>query len=490
MQKDKGKLKKEIYFHTFSQIGNRMSKNVQRGTEVAIKGMKIFKYKGDKLANVGYEQAKGNLFEYIEAAKLEKNMANAGKKPFDIFSVTDAKKEIGGIGEPHASDDLRFIKNGKVIGKGQAKVNNNPHNTAKNFVNSKYLGMQRNTTIDQLEAIKFELDKMLSKGEISQNVYNDTIENLVGMATDPETKITSGGTITKELKQFCGENGKVSKKAVRDYANNFEREQYFKEIKTTTQNVALISAAIGGFGSSVKNMFAVYKNQKNLKEALKDIGVDSGKSGVRGGIIGGISSVLRIFGTKKNVPIISDSNAAVVIAGSIVDSGVAIYEYSKGEIDAYQLKKELENTVLKSSATIYFTKAIQVATVATNTFIPIAVFSATSYMVACIREIIENARLNAEEYKRLTELNEEILKQVKLYHKELIKNMEFYKEKQRYILENFLIDFSNNLKLNKNYDEAIYSIINFATQTGIILQHTNFNDFKKAMAYEETFVLK
>ena len=61
-------------------VGNAASQNVQMGTDTAIDSMRELLYKAGKISKVGFEQSKGNLFEYIEAAKLQTNMANCGER--------------------------------------------------------------------------------------------------------------------------------------------------------------------------------------------------------------------------------------------------------------------------------------------------------------------------------------------------------------------------------------------------------------------------
>ena len=55
-------------------VGNAASQNVQIGTDTAIDSMRELLYKAGKISKVGFEQSKGNLFEYIEAAKLQTNL--------------------------------------------------------------------------------------------------------------------------------------------------------------------------------------------------------------------------------------------------------------------------------------------------------------------------------------------------------------------------------------------------------------------------------
>lgn len=484
------KVVKENTYHAGAQIGNAFSKNVQAGTDAAMQGMDLFRAKGGNLGKVGYEQGKGNLFEFIEAAKLTKNMANAGAQAYDKFPVTDIPISKGGYGEHTAPDDFRLQKNGTIIGRGQAKVNNDPHRAAVNFTNPKYFGMQKNTTIDSLPEIQEQLKKMLDKGEISKAAYEDAYNNLTGMLTDPDSGITSGGTTVAELKQFCGEDGKVSVEAVNRYAKRFELKQYGKEIANTSMNMAASGAIVSGIVSSVENVYAVLNDRKELDAAIKDIGVEVVKGGARGGLIGTISSVFRIGGSKANIPILSDSSSATVMAAGIVEGGVALYEYAKGEIGAEQLVEELQNTTIKSATTIYFSKAATAVFGVANPFIPIAIYSVANYVVASTREIMKNAKLNAQEYNRLAQIHNETAKLIDEYREKLIAQLEQYEIGQRQMMRGFLYEFDESIMSGDNCDGAIYAIINFANKTGIELQHTDFKDFSNAMMSDEKFVLK
>ena len=123
-------------------VGNAASQNVQMGTDTAIDSMRELLYKAGKISKVGFEQSKGNLFEYIEAAKLQTNMANCGER-FDRNPVTDLAAGRGGYGGHTAPDDFRMQRNGRIVGQGQAKYNNSAWRAAQNFVDPKYTDMQR-----------------------------------------------------------------------------------------------------------------------------------------------------------------------------------------------------------------------------------------------------------------------------------------------------------------------------------------------------------
>ena len=55
---------------------------------------------------------------------------------------------------------------------------------------------------------------------------------------------------------------------------------------------------------------------------------------------------------------------------------------------------------------------------------------------------------------------------------------------------NFFLDFEYNVLTGENYDNAIWSIINFANQTGIALEYVDFDEFRDVMMTDEDIVLK
>ena len=52
-------------------LGAEASKKAQEATNQSIEGMNYFRNVAEAKKNVAFEQAKGNLFEYIEAAKFK-----------------------------------------------------------------------------------------------------------------------------------------------------------------------------------------------------------------------------------------------------------------------------------------------------------------------------------------------------------------------------------------------------------------------------------
>ena len=473
------------------QIADELNKNLKNGTDITLKDMDLFRWKGEKVAKVGYEQAKGNLFEYIEQAKFERNNANAGYQNFDKSPVTDIPASKGGYGGHTAPDDFRAVQNGKVVFRGQAKVNNNPNNTANNFLNPKYRGMQRITTSDTVEDVKNALAEKLQKGEINRQQYDEVMRNIRKGLTDDRTGISSGGTTTAELEQFRDKNGKIDTDAVIRYSRKFELKQVATEAVGAAQAGATAGAIMSGVINGVQNCFEVYKDRKSLEQALKDTGLAVGKGAVRGGVTGGLSAGLRYVGAKGIIPVLADSTVATAVAAGVVDCGASILAYAQGEISGEQLVESVKTTAVQTTAAWYFTTAIKTITGATSgVFLPMAVYSVTSYMIMSTKAIIDQAMLNAAEYRRVAALYNEETKILQIYRNRLNTEMQKYRDEQKLLMDGFLNDFDRYAFSNFNYSAAIVSAMRFADAMQIEIQHRDYNDFKTSLNNHDRFILK
>ena len=479
----KKKTKRGIFERLGDFLASIKSQNVQTGTDEAIKSSALLLEKAERIKDVGFEQAKGNLFEYIEAAKLQKNLANETGAVFDRTPLTD-------VGEPHAPDDFRFLQNGKITGQGQAKFNNDPHKAAVNFTNPKYSGMQRVAPSDKVPLIREELEKMLSKGEISRAVYNDAVKNLHEGLTDPRTGISSGGTTSQEIYSLCGDDGKISQKALSKYVRKFKFRQYGKEVGTTAGYGAAYGAAAGGIVSGVQNVCAIFNDEKELDEAIKDIGIDAAKSAVRGGGVGALSAGLRIAGTANNIPVISNATASTALAGGLIDGGAAVYSYVKGEINASQLQDVLTDTTIKSTVSVFAMKGFEIALKSVNPCLPVVVYMVASQVVMSAREIINKAKLNAEQHNRAAELLKQSVKLMEDYRKKMNEYLSSCELQQRKNFTDFLNGFSFNPSTGEGYEETVSTIKNFSERNNIKLQHTDRNDYKRALFSREKFILR
>ena len=481
---------------TGNLVGNMASVNAQNSANAAVDGMDLFRWKmGTPIIQNGhFDQQKGNLFEYIEAAKFNADAAGKGMSARAV--VTD-------VYDQGAAADILIKEGGKVQKEVQAKFvkssNKDVENSAARSVFDqaggqkghwgKYKGMDRLIRKDEhynAEGSMLDEAKKLAKsraesGSIHAEDFKDVHEHL----TDElhYGGASSGGTTFEEVQ--------MAYESPEKYAKAFERKAVKAEMKCTAANMAKASFVTTGILSGVTNMFEVFQDKKELAEALHDVGADAIKGAARGGATGVVSTAIRYKGIKAGSALLSDSAAATVMAGGIIDGGVALYSYARGEIDEQQLKEQLVDTTAKAATTIYFTKAVgAIMGSAVNPILPMVVYTTASYVVTCTREIIKNAKLNAEENDRITAILQESIREMNEYHEEFKQHVAKCEERQRRMFDRFIDTFEYNLETGENYDQALYAICQFADEAGIALQHVVFDEFSNAMRSKESFVLK
>lgn len=477
--------------------GNAAAQNAQTATNMAADGMKLFQEKaaGPIIQNGTFATGKGNLFEYIEAAKFNTAAGRAGSTARAI--ITDA------AGDPHAVADILIKDKGRTVKAVQAKFTQ-AYSKGKDVSAARsvaeqtgqmnkgwgqYDGMDRlirkQENYDADGSLLDKAKKLAKARADSQGVNAKYYEDVYEHLTD-ETHyngVSSGGTTIEEVRSAY-DNPTA-------YAKRFERKQVAAEMKCTAKSMAKASFVTTGIVSGITNMFEVFKDKKNLADALHDVGADAIQSAARGGATGVISTAIRYKGIKAGSALLSDSLASTVMAGGLVDGGVALYSYAKGEITSEELAEYLVDTTAKATTTIYYTKAVTaIMGKAVNPIFPLAVYTTASYVMTATREIIKNANLNAAEHERMTALLQESTRQVNEYHAQLKANIARCEANQRRMLEGFIAEFDYNLATGENYDQALSSIVSFAEQAGIALQHVNFDEFSSAMRAKKTFVLE
>lgn len=253
-------------------------------------------------------------------------------------------------------------------------------------------------------------------------------------------------------------------------------------------SMAKASFVTTGVVSGITNMVAVFNNEKSLVEAIQSINSDAVKGAARGAATGVASTAIRYEGVKAGSQLFSDAIASTVMAGGLIDGGVALYAYAKGEIDEKQLKEQIVDTTAKSTITIFFSRAV--TEIMGKSVHPFVVYTTASCIFTAIREIIRNAKLEAEENDRLTAILFESKRQIDDYEVQLRSQLSRFEVSQKKMMEKFLCSFNYNLETGENYDEALNAIVGFANQACLALKHTCFEEFSNAMKRKDVFVLE
>lgn len=475
-----------------AQLGNYFNRHLQAGTDITKLNGDMFIDEALRRKNVNFEQAKGNLFEYIESAKLEQNMANAGKGTLQYRPVTDAKAKWGGRQRPHDPADFIIAYQGKVT-RGQAKYNNSARKAAENLANPKYANMQRIVPANQVPAVRQAILDKKAKGAISAKTADDALANLSANGlTDKATGISSGGTTTKEIQEL-EEDGKISQARVKNRVKETNSKQYRREIEDGMKNGAISAALMTGVVETVTNFAAFVNGKKDLQTAVKDAGENTAKAAVYGGATGRLSAWIRTRAVDGKIPlgnIFKNSNMATVLANGVIDSGIAIWKYIDGKISSKQLADELQGTAVNAAATIYFTQAAQMALGATNIFVPMAVYTVASFVVSNTRAVIRQHRLNAEKYNKLADLYEEAAATMTVYRQQLEAELETYLAKKRYMLQYFMNNVDSCMQNEESPERLIAVLSCFATNLGTELKYAKFSEFTKMMQSDEVDVIE
>ncbi len=137
------------------------------------------------------------------------------------------------------------------------------------------------------------------------------------------------------------------------------------------------------------------------------------------------------------------------------------------------------------------TKAIEaIMGKAVNPIVPMAVYTTANYVIACTREILQNAKLNQEEYDRLASIYKESTREADKYRIELERYLSKCEKSQIQLFDSFINSFDYDISTGHNYDTALNSIVQFAERAGMELKNVSFDSFSDDMRSRKTLVLK
>ena len=293
------KVVKDASKTTENLVGNMASSNAQNATIAAVDGMDLFRWKiGTPIIQNGhFDQQKGNLFEYIEAAKFNADAASKGMS---------AKAVVTDVYDQGAAADILIKDGGRVQKEVQAKFVKSVsckgiERSAANSVFDqaggqrdhwgKYNGMDRLIRKDEhynADGSMLKEAKKLAKNRAeSQDIHAGDFRDVHEHLTDElhYGDATSGGTTFEEVQ--------MAYETPEKYAKAFERKAVKAEMKCTAANMAKASFVTTGILSGVTNMFEVFQDKKELAEALHDVGADAIKGAARGGATGVVSTAIR-----------------------------------------------------------------------------------------------------------------------------------------------------------------------------------------------------
>ena len=470
MAKKKNKQHHEVTAIGAGAFGANASSSEAAASDAMREGMARFLEESGK--NTPADQLKGNLFEYIEVARFNKQAALQGSQATARVTAAD--------GRPHAPADIEIIEGHTVVNRVQSKVSNDPSYLSREQADPKYRGMDRLVPQDKADATRLHsemrAETLLKEGDPRAEDYQDSSSRIEGELRHREA--SSGGTTAKEL-EFASEYPKL-------FAALEEGGALAQEAHKAGLHGAGAAAVLGGAISIGRNMDAYSKGELEGKEAAVNIAADIGKTAVRGYSTAATGSGIRHVAAKAGLPTLAKSNVAIPVAAALIETGVVVYDYMKGEISAGEAAERIGSTGCSTLASIYTGAA------AGAVFGPVGAVVGTmaGYMVttwvyqSCIA-IMRNARLAEEEAARVVALCEQAVRSLDQQRESFESALNERLNEKQARFDGLFKEIDEALVSDRT-DDAILALSGLVASCGQELGLVNFEEFDAFMLESDT----
>jgi hypothetical protein len=447
-------------------VGAQSSAAEAAAADAMREGMGQFREVAERLLKVGAEQKKGNLFEYIEAAKFN---ADAAHKGVGVRAVVTAAER-----RPHDPVDIELRRGTEVLKSVQAKASKSTTSETWRLSDPKYDGMDKLVPRDHTEVVRNKAEQLAERGTskvASPESLRDTARNVTGELKTGE--VTSGGTTLSETYKAT-HNPKL-------YVLQKELQVVGREALVSGASAAAAGAVMGGAISTIKNTYSVMQGTLDGKTAAKKVVTDTAKSGARGGGAGAVSAVIRHGANKAGVQALTKSNVATAMAAGLIEAGVTVYDYAKGEIPIELAAERLGQTGCSTLSGVY------VGAAAGAIFGPAGalmgsmagyILAATVYQ-SCIA-VFKEAQLAEAEADRVVALCEEAMRVIDAQRLQFEAELDAFLQDRQASFDT-LFETIDNALVGETPDIAVRALSDLASLCGQELQFEQFEDFDRFM---------
>ncbi|MCY4289638.1 MAG: hypothetical protein OXC63_13740 [Aestuariivita sp.] len=448
--REEGKRSRTGNLAGFTPVESHVARNQAAASDIYSEGLERFldEYRKKSANEKGL---KGFLFEYIEAAKFNKNAAASGK---NIRSKLNARSEDSG--GAHSSVDISI--GGKQI---QLKASSDAKWLAKEACKPKYDGMQVVVPKNMVNKV----NRILEEVEGEQRRVVGELE---------ADGASSGGTTTGELDQ--------AEKDPDGYVNRENYRQLRSEVVKSGIYAAGAAAVFGGALSTVKNGIAYHNGKIGHQQALTNVAKDTAQSGVRGGATGVLGVGIRRMAPRLGVPM--KSNAATAVAAATIEVGVVVYDYAKGEISAEEAGKRIGETACSAAGGFYAGAAAGALLGPVGAVVGSMVgYMVTTQTYQTCMAILQEARLVEEEAARIEALCAESVKEWNRRRREFEDQMGSILEQRHIAFSHCFALIDEALKVGET-DRVVAGLAQLASMTGGALRFNDFEEFRAFMEQE------
>lgn len=283
--------------------------HVAAGTEIG-KGLKAL----GEIESKGWNQPRKAGFRAERYHEATFN-ADAARKRIPTRAVATT---------PGAPADIALVDGGKVVAEVQVKNYKRVAGTTKAISQKKYDGMQKVIPKEQVKGVRSLAARRGTDGSGEHN-YQDTSLKAAGRI---EANGAKSGALTYEQAQN----------------KNLSRTMMTSEMGNAAKSGAKNGAIIGGAVSAATNLRAVINKEKEVKDALKDVGKDTAVAAVGGAATAALSSGLAAVTTRASLSALSKSGAPGAIAAASVEVGKDLIALRQGKLSGSQvLERSVEH---------------------------------------------------------------------------------------------------------------------------------------------------
>ncbi len=433
------------------QVGAELASGEAAATDAFAEGLDEFVDEARKRADYSFDLRKGFLFERIEASKYNRNAARAGERGLRA-SVR---------GDNHRSVDID-LKGGRGPSEPfQLKSSDSPKWLRDEAIKDQYKDVPIDVPKDKVEQTNAILEQEGSKKRVAGELSG--------------RGVGSGGTSTKELKWATG-NPKT-------YRILQEAKQVGREAVVTGATAAATTAVIGGAVSVISNGVRYMGGKTDGQTAIRNVVTDSAKSGLRGYSSGALGVVIRRAGGVK-------SNIASAIASGVVEVGVTVYEFAKGEITGEEAARRIGETGCAAASGIYGGAAAGAIFGPVGAVVGSVVgYMAMGWVYQSSLAILQQARLAEEEAQRVIALCAEATRAQDQQRKVFEDRLETWLQRREDAFKQCLEGVDDAL-LRDDANDAVEALARLVGMTGKALRFKNFDEFESFMTQSnDTLVL-
>lgn len=357
-------------------------------------GMAQLRGEAARLRNVAPELSKGNLFEVIEATKFN---ADAARKGSPVRAEVTALK-----GFPTAPADILLTRNGVVVREVQAKVSRSSTYLSRVHSHDKYAQMDRLVPSERaarVQRIASGLAGLFAeRGDPRAEQFADTAQNVTGELQ--LGSVHSGGTTVDEAMDAATDAA--------HYADQLEFDALRFEAKVAIGEAMKSGAIFGGAISILQRTILRVQADATAEDVLVG-GIDGAtRSALRGGATAALGVMVRRGAARLGSEGFARPLPAFALASWLVDAGVTVLRFAKGEISSLETALRLGEIGYSTVFGLYGS-AISAAALGP---VGCLVGSMASYLLAALTyqpclAILQRAQLANEESQRVSALCEE-----------------------------------------------------------------------------------